>query len=62
MQSVAALFIAGFDISMPDGGQYVPPPFEKMKMIAGVHKPAKDVQVSVGRRKGWEEVVWECEV
>ena len=37
IQSVVGLFIAGFDVSMLEGGrQYVAPPFEAMQMIAGV--------------------------
>ncbi|TKA81243.1 hypothetical protein B0A55_02371 [Friedmanniomyces simplex] len=62
MQSVVALFVAGFEIETPDGGQYKPPPFESRKMIAGVHKPGRDVEVTVRRREGYADVEWLCEM
>jgi hypothetical protein len=60
MLAVVGLFVAGFEVAMPNGERYTPPPFEKMKMLAGVYKPAKDVEVTVRRRYGYEDVVWEC--
>ncbi len=60
--SVVALLVAGFEIEMPGGGQYVPPPYEAVKMIAGAHKPGKDVGATMRRRESYEDVVWECEM
>jgi len=62
IQSVVALFIAGFEIDMPDGAPYKPPPSEGSKMIAGVSKPGMDVEVQVRRRAGYEDVEWVCEM
>jgi hypothetical protein len=56
--AIAGFFIVGFEIEMPNGSPYEPPPFEKMKMIAGVHRPAHDVEVRVKRRAGLEDVEW----
>ncbi|KAK3679793.1 hypothetical protein LTR78_000169 [Recurvomyces mirabilis] len=52
--AIIGLFVAGFEVSMVDGSPYVGPPYEKMKVIAGVHKPAHDVEVCVRRREGCE--------
>ncbi|KAK5683125.1 hypothetical protein LTS10_004656 [Elasticomyces elasticus] len=62
MQSVVALLVAGFEIDMPDGGQYVPPPFRPIEVVAGMRQPARDVQVKVKRREGYENVEWVCEM
>lgn len=60
MLTVVGLMIAGFDIQMPDGSPYRPPPYEKIKVVAGVHHPAHDVQVRIKRRDGLENVDWSC--
>ncbi|EMC93770.1 hypothetical protein BAUCODRAFT_210021 [Baudoinia panamericana UAMH 10762] len=60
--TVVAMFVAGFDITAADGGKYVPPPFQATKIIAGVVRPARDVEVRVRRRPGVEDVEWVCEM
>ena len=64
MQSLAALFVAGFEIESEDGGQYVPPPFTKKKLPIAhqVTKPGSDVEVNVRRRAGYEATEWEFEM
>jgi hypothetical protein len=56
--AISGFMVAGFEVEMPDGSPYKQPPYEKMKIIAGVHRPAHDVDVRVKRRKGFENVEW----
>jgi hypothetical protein len=38
------------------------PPYEDFKLMLGVVKPGKDVDVVISRRKGYEDVEWAFEM
>ena len=61
--ALASLFVAGFEVEGVDkGGKYQSPPQEDFKLSLGVTKPAKDVEVNISRRKGYENVDWAFEM
>ncbi|KAK5988827.1 Cytochrome P450 monooxygenase nodJ-like protein [Cladobotryum mycophilum] len=65
IQALVALFIAGFEMeSEPGTGRYVAPPFGNAKgyMFLSVIQPPRDVEVSLRRRDGYEDVKWEFEM
>ena len=64
IESLVALFVAGFEIEGADGGQFVPPEFKEEKTFVAqlLPKPGKDVEVNVRRRKGYENVEREFEM
>ena len=59
---LASLFVAGFEVRNVDGGPYKMPPYEDFKLSLGVVKPARDVDVIISRRKGYEDVEWAFEM
>lgn len=63
IMALASLFIAGFEIENVGGkGKYRMPSYEDFKLMMGVIKPGKDVDVKISRRKGYEDVEWEFEM
>ena len=51
------MFITGFEIENPDTpGKYTKPPYESFKLCLGVVKPGEDVEVTIRRRPGYEDV------
>ena len=55
--TLAAIFVAGFEIENVDGdGKYKMPAVETRWLALGVMKPKTDVEVNIRRRKGWEDV------
>ena len=64
MQSLVALFVAGFEIESAECSQYVPPPFVKKKIpiFHSVIRPASDVEVNLRRRVGYEDTEWVFEM
>lgn len=57
------MLMAGFEIQNVGGsGEYKMPPYEDYKLMMGVIKPGKDVDVQIRRRKGYEEVEWAFEM
>jgi cytochrome P450 len=60
---LTSLFVAGFEIeNASGGGGYRMPPYEDFKLMLGVLKPGKDVDVVISRRKGYENVKWAFEM
>lgn len=59
---LASLFVAGFEIQGADGGPYKMPQYESFKLSLGVIKPATDVEVTISRREGFENVEWAFEM
>ena len=59
---LVSLFVAGFEIQGVGGDRYKMPPYEDFKLMLGVVKPGKDVDVLISRRKGYEEVEWAFEM
>ncbi|KAF7188470.1 Cytochrome P450 monooxygenase [Pseudocercospora fuligena] len=60
VQGIAALFCAAFDMHGEGGEAFIAPPVEKANgfLFTAAVKPAHDVQVRLGRRKGYEDVHW----
>jgi cytochrome P450 len=56
-----AVLVLGFDIRAVDGGPLKQPMFGPSKITAATARPHpdSDLRVRIGRREGWEEVVWE---
>ena len=62
IMALTSLFVAGFEVEGVDGSGYKMPPCEDFKLMLGVIKPGRDVEVDINRRKGYEDVVWEFEM
>ena len=61
--ALASLFVDGFEIQPAiSGGRYKMPPQEDFKLMMGVVKPGKDVEVEIRRRKGFENIEWAFEM
>ena len=61
--ALTSLFVAGFEIEgVGTSGKYKMPPMEDFKLMLGVIKPGKDVEVNISRRKGYEDVEWAFEI
>jgi cytochrome P450 len=60
----AALFAAGFEIENADtpGEDYKMPTYEDFKLSLATVKPANDVDVTIRRRSGFEDVEWGLEM
>jgi hypothetical protein len=56
--SMAAVFALGFDIQPAQGVEWNPPSDDKRFPLV-VMKPKRDVEVTLTRRKGWENVKWD---
>ena len=59
---LVSLFVAGFEIQGVGTSGYKMPPHEDYKLMLGVVKPGKDVDVVVSRRKDYEDVEWAFEM
>lgn len=58
--STMAVLVLGYDIQAAGGGPLKEPAFGPPKMTAATARPHADahLNVRVGRREGWEQVVW----
>ena len=59
IMALTSLFVTGFEIESASGDEYQMPPYENFKLMMGVIKPGKDVDVRIRRRTGFEEVKFE---
>ena len=60
IMALTSLLVTGFELENVGGkGEYAMPSQEDFKLMMGVIKPGKDVDVSVSRRKGYENVQFE---
>lgn len=66
MNALVSLFIHGFEIehatSEENSGIYTIPAFRNSGLHVGGLKPAKDVQVRLKRREGFENAEWQFEM